>query len=329
MTSTNNPQAMERCETIRPPARSMSPLHEPVPLTPSLSPTGGEGRVRGALTFAPINGGASAVVLDATGLSWSMRLSHALPDPGSIDVWRVWLSEHMETARECFDCLSIAERKCAGRFVRALDRDRFVARRVVLRQILAAYTKVDPARLRFREGFRGKLELIDSPDDQAVHFNLSHSAGLALYAVSGMGPVGIDVEKIGRIAELEGLVRSCLTWAEQTGLNRLESSRRLATFHRIWTCKEAVLKALGDGIGDGFNRVETRLSVEGVPCSCWIGGTTSADSWSLWHLAPVDGWAATVALHGHGAGLRCGRIDPGQFPVTRPDRARATDRRFS
>jgi len=82
------------------------------------------------------------------------------------------------------------------RLYRPADRDRFVVGRGILRKILSAYLALPPGQLRFTYNGYGKPAVSDDQNDRALNFNLSHSAGLILYAVTGGRGVGIDIEYI-------------------------------------------------------------------------------------------------------------------------------------
>ena len=169
-------------------------------------------------------------------------------EPGTVHVWSVNLRDCLEPAVEFKHWLDSDECTRSERLVRPLDRDRFLTRRVMLRLILATYLDTDPATLRFQLGPWGKPALLSSRTHKPLHFNASHSHGIALYAVSQSGSVGVDVEKIVPVPELTSLMEHCFTQDEQNQLRHLTGDRQLEAFYQSWTCKEAVLKALGTGM---------------------------------------------------------------------------------
>jgi 4'-phosphopantetheinyl transferase len=111
------------------------------------------------------------------------------------------------------------------------------------------------------------------------HYSVSHSGGWVLIAVSGGGPVGVDIEEIRPLGDLEGMRRLVLSDGEQpTG------PVELGWFYRLWTRKEAVVKATGEGI------VRLRsVSVSGDTA------TSGDSSWQLRDLPVPDGYAAALA----------------------------------
>jgi 4'-phosphopantetheinyl transferase len=246
---------------------------------------------------------------------WSWPDAAARLEPGTVHVWSVNLRDCLEPAAEFKHWLDPDECARSERLVRPLDRDRFLTRRVMLRLILATYLDADPATLRYQFGPWGKPELLPSRQHDPLHFNASHSHGLALYAVSQSGPIGVDIEKIAPVPELASLTEHCFTQDEQSQLRHLAGDRQLEAFYRSWTCKEAVLKAVGEGIGQGLDRVEVRLNPEGMPTTGVIARESTRETWTLSQLHPEPGYFGAVSYRA-GSACRIGRILAG-FPAAR------------
>src|SRR5262249_8152166 len=147
--------------------------------------------------------------------------------------------------------LSPAELQRAERH-RFLDhRRRYAIGHGALRALLGGYAGVDPTRLAFRAGPRGKPYL-EHPHD--LYFNLSHSGQLALVAVS-RSEVGVDLEKVRHLESLLDIARRHFSPTEFAVLEGATEDARLDLFYRCWTRKEAYIKAVGEGLAmslDGF-----------------------------------------------------------------------------
>lgn len=180
-------------------------------------------------------------------------------------VWRVPLRQDAATRCRLEATLSDEERARARRFRVASAAERFVVAHGVLRTILGVYLERAPERLSFTAGPEGKPCLApDAAPDAAsgaasgagapglpLRFNLSHSADLALVAVAvGGAPsdVGVDVEQLNARVEALRLARRFFAPEERNALEAFEGDERVAEFFRIWTLKEAYLKALGVGL---------------------------------------------------------------------------------
>lgn len=145
--------------------------------------------------------------------------------------------------------LSVDERARRDRFVFDRDADRFTLARAGLRSRLGDAVAQRPDTIRFDYGARGKPGLPGNP----VWFNLSHSEGLAVLAISQTAQVGVDVELPGR-AFLKGedtlmnLARRCFTDGECDVVRDLPLAERETRFLEFWTAKEARMKVTGEGM---------------------------------------------------------------------------------
>ena len=113
------------------------------------------------------------------------------------------------------------------------------------REILAAYTGTPASELVFAEEEHGKPYL---PADRSLYFNLSHSLSSALLAVCRFAPVGVDIEHRRALSDMDRLARRCFSTPEYTAYQAAESALREQIFFRLWTRKEAVIKASGLGL---------------------------------------------------------------------------------
>jgi 4'-phosphopantetheinyl transferase len=142
-------------------------------------------------------------------------------------------------------CITPKERLRAGRFRFPKDALHWTACRASLRIILGKLIQLPPNEVPLVLSKQGKPTL--APPFDAIHFNLSHCPDLALVAVGSDGPIGIDLEKVERAIDLLECVS---TFCHPQEIQQLPDETRLRARHllRIWTAKEAVLKALGTGL---------------------------------------------------------------------------------
>lgn len=137
------------------------------------------------------------------------------------------------------DVLSPEERVRAARLKIPVVRARFISAHTALRRILAKYT-AEP--LNFVYNQHGKPALINS----SLHFNLAHSEDLALLALA-RNSIGVDLEHIRPIKEAAYIASTAFTESERRSLLEFPTNQQEKAFFRLWTCKEAAMKALGAG----------------------------------------------------------------------------------
>src|SRR5215831_9276972 len=130
-------------------------------------------------------------------MEWPTSPWHSAPETLSlrsndVHVWRVALDMPESDVRCLWDILAGAERHRAERFVFQKDRTHFVVARGLLRVLLGRYLQCDPQHVRFVYGPHGKPELASDVGGIGLRFNVSHSHGLALYAVTRHREIGVD-----------------------------------------------------------------------------------------------------------------------------------------
>jgi 4'-phosphopantetheinyl transferase len=113
-----------------------------------------------------------------------------------------------------------------------------------VRAVLSRYAGRAPAELRFAVGEHGRPELLDAP----VRFNLSHTRGWAVLAVSGGADVGVDVEEVRADRELIAVADRFFSPSETAELRALLAPRQPDRFFDYWTLKESYIKARGLGL---------------------------------------------------------------------------------
>lgn len=188
----------------------------------------------------------------------------AVTVPAPVTVRYCHLDDDRDIAlRPAAALLSPDETDRAARFRFRRDADRFVRAHGFLRRTLSASTGLGAGQLAFETESNGKPVLAC----RGVHFNLSHSAGLATVAVSRGGPVGIDVEWIDRRVDIAALAETCFTPDERCVLDALSGDARAERFFAFWTAKEARMKLTGEGMALEPRNIDLALAW-GWPVGC-------------------------------------------------------------
>jgi 4'-phosphopantetheinyl transferase len=250
-------------------------------------------------------------VTDASVTSgWALSPTAPTLGDAEIHVWRATLDVESHQSRALEATLSPEERARASRFIFPRDRDRFIVARGMLRAILARYAGIEPARLQFRYSARGKPSLVPGVGDPDLRFNLSHSQGLALYALARGRELGIDLEWIRPGVADELIAERFFAPREAASLRSLPPSQQAEAFFACWTRKEAYIKAKGEGLYLALQEFEVSL-LPGEPAALLNtrGDPAEAARWSLYSLAPGPGFTGALAAEG----ARC-RVLSWQWP---------------
>ena len=223
-----------------------------------------------------------------------------------VHLWAAKLDKSGEQVSSLESMLSRDERSRAQQFKFETDRNRFIAGRSLLRTILSSYVPLDPARLSFTYSQRGKPALKDLPGPGMLHFNVAHSKDLILIAVTRACAVGIDVEGIRPMNDAEEIAARFFSSRETAKLMALPKDERTTAFFKLWTRKEAWLKATGDGLSEMLNEVEVSfLSEEPARVLAISGKVEASKRWTLMNLAPAAGFAAAVAAEAKDLQFSC------------------------
>jgi len=212
-----------------------------------------------------------------------------------VHVWQVPLWHRVPTP-PVPNLLSADELTRARRFYFERDHVRFVKCRTALRSILSRYVRLPAAEIRFEYQTNGKPAITAVQNPGRLQFSVSHSAQLALIAVSADYRLGIDIEKIRTSADIAALSGQFFSARENASLRSLPQSLQLQGFFACWTRKESFLKATGDGLFFPLSDFTVSTHPEAAPVIEEIRGDTLAGKhWFLADLPVGDGYRATLA----------------------------------
>jgi 4'-phosphopantetheinyl transferase len=221
-----------------------------------------------------------------------------------VHVWWAALDHPEDVVRAWRGLLSADEAARADRFHFPRDRGRFIAGRAVLRILLSGYLHCDPAGLRFGYNAHGKPALAGA---EGLEFNLAHSHGLALYAVTSGRAVGIDVEHIREDLAGAEIAERFFSRAENAVLRDLPAGQRREAFFRCWTRKEAYLKATGRGLSVALDSFDVSLAPTAAPALLAVRDDPGeVKRWCFRNVDPAPGYVGAVAVEGHGWALTSG-----------------------
>jgi len=153
------------------------------------------------------------------------------------------------------------------------------------RQILSQYVSKNPDEILFTKTQWGKPEL---QDNQGIFFNLSHTQGFTVLAVTNFPGIGIDIEKILPIDTKTGLAKDCFSAWEFQQMEQIPSEKWEPVFYDYWTRKESVVKAQGKGLFTSLQSFSVSLS------KTWTKVKLERQAWYLKSLTLPCPWVGAV-----------------------------------
>lgn len=208
-----------------------------------------------------------------------------------VDLWVVKFSDLDPATRyRCEELLSVEEVVRLRRFRRPAAADQYLLGRALVRSTLSRYAAVRPGVWRFGRSPLGR-PFVDQPGDaRHLCFNLSHTEGLVAMAVGLETQIGLDVENRSRIRCVEGLAQHCLSAQERLVMTQLvHEADVLDRFLRIWTLKEAYVKARGVGLTVSLGSFGFRFDNGTPQLQCLPECGDTPEGWQfLEHLALPD-----------------------------------------
>jgi len=224
-----------------------------------------------------------------------------------VQVWHAPLDIHPSELDRLEQTLASDEISRARRFRHLTDRQRFVACRGILREMLSRFIDRSPTEIEFCYGPRGKPRLRSDEESHPLRFNVSHSYGLAVFAIAHDREVGVDIERFEASLEWQEIAESVFSAEEVNALHSLPAKYRTEAFLNSWTCREALAKARGHGLSLPLDEVETPHSPDGSWSFLPSRNSRESSRWILKAFTPMDGYVGALAVEGTGWQITCGQ----------------------
>jgi 4'-phosphopantetheinyl transferase len=236
---------------------------------------------------------------------WSPPPKDLILADDEIHVWRAQLDLPSSQVQRLRGILTDDELDRANRFSFEIDRQRFIASRGTLRSILSRYITIHPNHLRFDYNPYGKPFLIPEFTPFQLNFNLSHSGGMALYAITRNREIGVDVERVRSEVEYEEIANCFFSVSEVAILRSIPTEKKLEAFYNCWTCKEAYIKARGKGLSLPLDSFDISFDLCEPPMLLMTNDEPQERSlWTLLDLIPGHDYRGAIAVKGIGCKFR-------------------------
>jgi len=212
-----------------------------------------------------------------------------------LHVWRISLNR-MDPASlsASLETLDDEERIRADRLVIESARSRFILSHAATRKILALYLNRPGASIQFDTGLHGKPQIRESE----FRFNLSHSGSMALLAIMNKTEIGSDIEHINKRHATDDIAARFFSPAEQMAYRSFSEQERTHAFFRCWSRKEAVIKALGEGLSCPLGSFDVSLDKHQAKLIDLRRDDARVDQWTMFDIEAHPEYAAAAAVIG-------------------------------
>lgn len=220
--------------------------------------------------------------------------------PGVVHVIRLKLDLPEITCDRLSQFLTDDERARAARFRVDGPRQQFLICRSTLRRLLSSVLNVPSAEVPIQCGNHGKPSVPAAAvghSNHGIEFNVSHSGQLGLIAITTGHPVGVDVEQFDTRVQILKLAERFFSPFEAESLANLAPHKQLAGFYRGWTCKEAYIKAIGNGLSQSLASFRVEIDPEKPARLTHIDDRPhEVNQWTTRELHVETGYAAAVMV---------------------------------
>jgi 4'-phosphopantetheinyl transferase len=229
-----------------------------------------------------------------------------------LHVWRATLDVSPAVNRRLESTLNADEKLRAEQFLVPQARERFVAARGILRQLLATYLEIEPEKVEFVYGPQGK-PMLSSVHNSKVCFSVSHSREMGLFTFASDGEVGVDIEQVKPDFKGMEIASHFFSSEEIAALAKLPPELGVEAFFACWTRKEAYVKARGQGLS-----IPLRSFTVSFADSKQLLLDETGAAWSCCALEPAPGFAGAVVAAGENWSLQCWEWAGGVESLDRP-----------
>lgn len=196
-------------------------------------------------------------------------------------------------------CLSADEHTRWQQFRLAKHQHQFLVSRALIRSVLSFYhPDIEPALWQFGQNAYGKPHALNNTRLPAVSFNLSHTDGLVVLAITRHSLVGVDVELSTRDNDVLDIARRYFSVNEAKGVQSLATHKRAERFYDLWTLKETYIKARGLGLSIELSAFGFDLGTPGhiqfFPEAEFLDTSTH---WQFWLMNLDNRHTLSAALH--------------------------------
>ncbi len=224
----------------------------------------------------------------------ALQMNEKALSEGEIHVWSANLDIQKEVSDIYWSVLSVDEKERANRFRFVKDKTHYIAARGILRHLLGQYLNENPKRLQFQYSDYQKPFLEHQSE---MEFNVSHSGSYGLFVFTIKNSIGIDIEYTQRPIEVAAVASRFFSKKEAEKLLALPISTHQEAFYNCWTRKEAIIKAIGQGLSFPLDQFEVTLAPNSeaeLLATYW--DEAEVGQWEMRSFVPAPNYIGALAI---------------------------------
>jgi len=227
-----------------------------------------------------------------------------------IHIWSANLDQPEYISQKYYSVLSLQEKAQADKRKIKELRNRFIISKGILRQLLADYLGYETQEIEFEYNGFGKPSISFSSNADDICFNLSHSNHLAVFAFAKNKNIGIDIQQVQGIPDMDGVVNLCFSEFEKEWFYRISPAEKNEIFYKIWTTKEAYIKAIGKGFSFPPDKISLDLNSNNEIVLKEIVGDNNLKRWKLFSFRPKPDFISSVVVENNNYEIEHFNINP-------------------
>ncbi len=226
-----------------------------------------------------------------------MNYNYIIND-NEVHIWSYLLDAAISDVDFFYGLLSEEEKRGIEKIKLPGVKNRRIISKAVVKDIISKYLGININQIKFLYNRFGKPVLPEDINLPGLSFNISHSGGFGIIALINKNQIGVDIEEIIELEDINDIIHTCFSKNEQSLFNNLELSEKTSLFYKIWTGKEAFIKAIGHGFSFPLQNISFGLDDnKRIMITEIVNLQENLNNWKVYNFNPRENYTSTVAVN--------------------------------
>lgn len=215
-----------------------------------------------------------------------------------VHIWNYLLDVTNPDVDFFYSLLNEEEKKGIDKIKLQGVRNRRIISKAIVKDIISKYLGINISQIKFLYNRFGKPVLPEEINLSGLRFNISHSNGLGIIALIKKNQIGVDIEEIVELEDINDIIHTCFSKNEQYLFNDLELSEKTNLFYKIWTGKEAFIKAIGQGFSFPLQNISFGLDDDNkIIINEIADAQENLNNWKAYNFSSRENYTSTVVVN--------------------------------